>query len=158
MWWGCLSELAKLPDDPAAGPVNLHATSVSVDENALLLLGASGTGKSGLALQMMALGATLVADDRVVLSASLAGPIVEPAPNLAGRIEARGLGILRSPNLPHAVVQGLVNLDVLEIERSPPVRHHLVFGHALPLLHKIDAPYFAAALMQFITHGLDQEA
>ena len=46
----------------------VHASCVACDGAGVLILGASGAGKSGLALNLMALGAALVADDRVVLS------------------------------------------------------------------------------------------
>ena len=46
----------------------LHATCVAVDGRGLLILGPSGSGKSALALQLIALGAQLVADDRTRVS------------------------------------------------------------------------------------------
>lgn len=42
----------------------LHASCVALDGRGLLILGPSGSGKSALALELMALGADLVADDR----------------------------------------------------------------------------------------------
>ncbi|MEM9638850.1 MAG: hypothetical protein AAGA94_14475, partial [Pseudomonadota bacterium] len=42
----------------------LHASCVACQGRAVLILGRSGQGKSGLALQLMAYGADLVADDR----------------------------------------------------------------------------------------------
>ena len=45
----------------------LNATAVAVDGQGLLLLGAPGTGKSTLAIAMMALGAVLISDDGVWL-------------------------------------------------------------------------------------------
>jgi len=43
----------------------IHASCVAVDGKGLLITGASGSGKSALALQLMAFGAHLIADDRV---------------------------------------------------------------------------------------------
>lgn len=51
----------------ATGAPTIHASAVSLAGRGLLILGASGTGKSGLALEMMSRGAVLIADDRVRL-------------------------------------------------------------------------------------------
>ena len=51
----------------------LHGTAVSIDGCGLLILGPSGAGKSSLAIDMLALGAQLISDDRVWLRASPTG-------------------------------------------------------------------------------------
>ncbi len=48
-----------------AATTQLHASAVAVDGRGCLITGASASGKSTLALEMIALGAELVADDRV---------------------------------------------------------------------------------------------
>ena len=50
------------------GALTLHATCVAVEGRGVLITGPSGSGKSSLALALMAHGARLVADDRVTLS------------------------------------------------------------------------------------------
>jgi len=45
--------------------VNIHASCVRIRGKGVLLLGASGAGKSDLALEMIDGGAKLVADDRM---------------------------------------------------------------------------------------------
>ena len=45
----------------------LHASAVAIEGRAVLITGPSGSGKSGLALDIIALGARLVADDGVIL-------------------------------------------------------------------------------------------
>ena len=47
-----------------AGRLLLHATAVAIDGRAVLLRGASGSGKSDLALRLIDAGARLVADDQ----------------------------------------------------------------------------------------------
>ncbi|MCB2151511.1 MAG: hypothetical protein KDE06_10360, partial [Rhodobacteraceae bacterium] len=49
----------------AARPAILHAACVSLEGRGVLVLGPSGSGKSALALQLMAHGCTLVSDDAV---------------------------------------------------------------------------------------------
>ena len=67
----------------------LHATAVTVAGRGLLIRGASGSGKSGLALEMMARGATLVADDRVIVSLRDNTLWLAPPAPLTGMIEAQ---------------------------------------------------------------------
>ena len=50
------------------GTLIMHASCVAVQGKGVLILGPSGAGKSSLALQLMALGADLVADDRTEIS------------------------------------------------------------------------------------------
>lgn len=121
-------------------PVCLHASAVAFDGRALLILGASGAGKSGLALRLLAMGAELVSDDQVLIERRGDGLVARPPAALAGLIEARGLGILRRPYLPEAVVALAVTLDFAPAARMPqpetirylgvPVR--LIFGRDMP--------------------------
>jgi len=68
--------------------VVLHATAVAVGGRGLLILGRSGAGKSSLALQLIALGARLVADDRTRVTLGPAGLVASPPEAIRGRIEA----------------------------------------------------------------------
>src|SRR3954464_9197529 len=71
----------------------LHASSVARGDDAVLLLGPSGSGKSDLVLRLMHAGWSLVADDQVALRAE-AGELRPDAPaSLAGLLEVRGLGL-----------------------------------------------------------------
>ena len=59
---------------------------MAVGDRAVLLTGASGTGKSTIALELMAYGASLVSDDQVVLVAE-SDVIVASAPPHHRRID-----------------------------------------------------------------------
>ncbi|MCA0995148.1 HPr kinase/phosphorylase [Alloyangia pacifica] len=131
-------------------PIILHATAVAVAGRALLIQGRSGAGKSGLALEMMARGARLVADDRVVLTLEDGTLWAAPPAPLAGLIEARGLGILHADHLPRAEVAALLDLDTPETERLPQRRKIMLQGRNLPLLHNAAHPYFPAVLVQYL--------
>jgi len=105
--------------------VRLHASCVAVDGRGLLILGPSGAGKSSLALQMIGLGAVLVADDQVEVT--LAGDsLVAAAPTaLAGLIEARGVGLLRAETATGVPLRLAVDLGQPASPRLPE-RHGIV--------------------------------
>lgn len=130
--------------------MNIHASCVAYQGNGLLILGASGAGKSSLALQMIALGADLVADDRTDL-AVLDHHLIASAPApLVGLIEARGIGILQLPFINQAKIKLAVDLDHAEKDRLPPRRHINLLGISLDLLHGSHYHHFPAALMCYL--------
>jgi HPr kinase/phosphorylase len=135
----------------------VHASTVMVHGQAVVLFGASGSGKSSTALMLMSLGGTLVADDRTVLTREGSQIIARCPETICGRIEARGVGILRAAATGAAPVSLFVDMDQTETERLPQSRDLTVFGLQRPLLHKVERGYFPAALMQYLTHGIDGE-
>lgn len=137
----------------AAPALRLHASCVSVKGRGLLILGPSGSGKSGLALQMMALGADLVADDQTLLAPE-AGRLIARAPQaLAGVIEARFLGLLNAPTALQAEVVQVIDLAQIETERLPALRHITLAGITCALAYSSTAPHLPAALMCLLAHG-----
>lgn len=139
------------PEQPA--DLILHASCVAVSGRAAVILGAAGTGKSTLALTLMAHGAALVSDDRVCLRNVAAGIEASAPPALAGLVEARGIGLLRADAARPARVACLVDLDRTETERLPPRRSMDLLGQSVVLLYRVDGPHFAPALLQFLSAG-----
>ncbi|MFZ3585333.1 HPr kinase/phosphorylase [Loktanella sp. DJP18] len=78
------------------GPDTVHATAVAIAGRGVLIRGRSGAGKSALALDLMAFGAVLIADDRVHLTRRGDRILATCPPVLSGLTEARGLGLLRA--------------------------------------------------------------
>ena len=130
--------------------MNIHASCVAHGGKGLLILGASGAGKSALALQMIALGAELVADDRTDLSLENGQLIARCPIPLQGLIEARGIGLLRLPFCSQIAVTAVIDLDKTETERMPPLRHREFLGHSLDLIHGSDYLHQAAALICYL--------
>jgi serine kinase of HPr protein (carbohydrate metabolism regulator) len=112
----------------AAATASVHASAVLVGDRAVLIRGPSGAGKSRLAFDLVLAGragqippAVLVGDDRVHLEANAGQLVVRPAPQLAGLIEVRGLGIFSCDFAPQAVVGLVVDLAAPDAERLPPL-------------------------------------
>ncbi|MDZ7710402.1 MAG: serine kinase [Roseovarius sp.] len=136
--------------DPAG---TVHASCVALAGRAALILGAAGRGKSGLALQLVALGAGLVADDRTRLWRAGARVMADAPDTIRGRIEARGLGILRLPAAgPHPLAL-VIDLDRDETDRLPPPRETRIKGAALPLVHGCGHAHFPAAILLYLRYG-----
>lgn len=131
----------------------LHASAVALNEDAVLIIGASGAGKSSLALRLMALGATLVGDDRVEVTLADNTLFVSPAPELAGLIEARGVGVLNAEYAKVAKATLIVDLDRTEADRIPQRHSNVVLDVSLPCLHKADFPAFPEAILQYLKAG-----
>lgn len=98
----------------------LHASAVAIGGRGILLLGASGAGKSDLALRLIDAGAVLVADDRVDITPENDALLLSPPESLAGMIEVRGLGIVRLAHETKVSLSLIVDLVKPEdIERLP---------------------------------------
>ena len=130
----------------------LHATSVAIAGRGLLICGRSGAGKSGLALNLMAMGADLVADDRTVVARAGDRLMMQAPEAIRGLIEARGIGLLQA-NTVKAPLATILDLDLDEQERLPPIRKRSLLGVEVPLLHNFASPYFPAALVQYLRAG-----
>jgi HPr kinase/phosphorylase len=120
---------------PEAAHLWLHATCVQLGGVGVVLLGASGVGKSDLALRLIDAGALLVADDQLHVEAAKAGLLGRPAENLAGLLEVRGLGILRLPYCPVSPLGLVVELDCAsQAARLPEPQAYPLLGTELRYL------------------------
>jgi len=139
---------------PADAPnQTIHASCVALGVSAVLIMGTSGAGKSALALQLMSLGAVLVADDRTILASTDAGITARCPAAITGKIEARGVGLLLAEFQASAVVRLVVDLDQIETDRLPHMREIELMGHSIPLLHATNGPHFAPAILQLLKGG-----
>ena len=99
-----------------AGGTSLHATAVIHGEIGVLILGPSGSGKSALALALMARASAkgefsvLIGDDRIFLSKAHGRLIARGATNMAGVIERRAAGLIAVRHEPGTVVRLAVEL------------------------------------------------
>jgi HPr kinase/phosphorylase len=133
-----------------------HASCVAVAGRGLLILGPSGAGKSALALRMMALGARLVSDDRVLVTREAGLMARCPSPAIRGLIEARGVGLLRADPLDEVPLALVADLGQVEAQRLPPHRTITILGMSLPLVLQVQNDHFPAAMMVYL-HGGRQD-
>ena len=120
-----MSGATELPD-----PV--HATSIAIGGQALLLMGESGCGKSDLALRLIDRGAMLISDDYTILEVRDGALFASPPSTISGRIEVRHIGIVTMPHLHNLRVALAIRLDD-KPERMPDRTHCIT-------LHGVDVP------------------
>lgn len=125
--------------DPGAlhplGPdlASVHGTGVSLANRGLLIIGPSGSGKSGLAAQLIVASAELVSDDMVYVRSGSGGLEIFSPPKAPHLIELRGLGLVPWP-LSSAVPLVAVLSLVPSTERLPHDAWFEVHGRRVPLL------------------------
>jgi HPr kinase/phosphorylase len=113
----------------------VHGTTIALDGDGVLLRGPSGSGKSDLALRLIDLGARLVSDDQTELTREAQGLVARSPRTIAGRIEVRGVGILKVPTVPSAAVRLVVDLVVPDrVERLPEPQFSEYLQCCIPLL------------------------
>lgn len=135
------------PGNPGKPGAQLHASAVSVAGRGLLITGAPGAGKTTLALEMIALGARLIADDRVEARPGPAGDLrLSAPPAIAGLVEVRGFGLARLPALADVPLVLIADLDRAAAERLPPPGHRIISGIACRVILCKGRPGLAAAL------------
>jgi serine kinase of HPr protein (carbohydrate metabolism regulator) len=112
----------------------LVATRLAGRWRGALIEGPSGTGKSDLAIRMIATGFRLVADDQVAVWTS-GGRLYGRAPQaLSGLIEARGIGIIPQTPLDFCEIVLLVECrrEPNAVERMPDAAPTDILGVAIP--------------------------
>ncbi|MFC7395966.1 HPr kinase/phosphorylase [Chelatococcus sp. GCM10030263] len=135
-----------------------HASVVLVGEAGVLIRGASGSGKSRLAREIITEArragrfAALVADDRAILRAEGGRLVAETPAALAGLLEIRGLGIVTVDFEPAAVIRLVVDC---EEEYPPRMREEGdqrvdVHGIVLPRLRLCGSAAKALDVLEFI--------
>ncbi|MGI8704892.1 MAG: HPr kinase/phosphorylase [Sphingomicrobium sp.] len=113
---------------------NVHASTVAIGGRAVLITGPSGSGKSDLALRLLDRGFTLVSDDQTIVRRDGERLLASAPPQIAGKLEIRGIGIVEMEAESDVPVALLVELTS-DIQRLPDdSRERPVLGVTLPLI------------------------
>ena len=114
---------------------HVHATLVAIDGRGVLVRGASGSGKSSLALSLLRRGEAsnreirLVADDQVLVEKRGEGVFGRAPEAIRGLLEVRGIGIVPQPFLKEAAITLVVDLcERATIERLPEPENTEIAG------------------------------
>lgn len=142
--------------------VSIHATAVAIGETGILIRGASGSGKSSLAMDLIFVAehqsrfASLVGDDRIDLD-NCGGRLIARSHQLVrGLVEQRGLGLVRMTHEPAVVTQLVVDIVAPEkaIRFPEPEDHYIALcGVQLPVLALLEgaaASDFAISVLAYL--------
>ena len=138
---------------PVGGAV--HATCVIVGEAGVLIRGPSGSGKSALAREMIlaaersARFVRLVADDRVRIANRNGRLLASTPPAIAGKLEARGFGVLTMPYERCAIVRLVIDCLAEDPPRLPGRGERLVTicGVVLPRIAARIVPGLSSVIL-----------
>lgn len=129
---------------PRLSAETVHASTIASEGRAVLITGPSGAGKSDLTLRLLDRGFTLVSDDQTIVRKDGERLLASAPPNIAGKLEIRGIGIVEMATVGDVPVALLVELTS-EIQRLPDdSRERPILGINLPLI-TIDAMTASAA-------------
>ena len=115
----------------------VHATTVDIAGLGVLIIGASGAGKSDFALRLLGDGALLVADDQTSITIENEALIARAPARIAGLIEARGVGIVRGPTKAWTRLALAVELSSNQTERMPEGAGWSLPGQVQPRIRSI---------------------
>ena len=118
----------------AATTDTIHASCVAIKGRAVLITGASGSGKSDLALRLIDRGAALVSDDYTAIEVTPEGLKAMPPPTIAGKIEVRGVGIVDLPHTSEAPVALYASLDAAVVRLPEPKAAYSLLGIDVPMI------------------------
>jgi len=147
-----MSELRKATETRLSAET-IHASTVAMDDRAVLIAGPSGSGKSDLALRMLDRGFVLVSDDQTIVRRDGQRLLASAPPTIAGKLEIRGIGIVDMEQVDDVPVALFVELTS-DIQRLPDdSRVRQLLGIEVPLI-SIDA--MAASAPSKVALALDR--
>jgi serine kinase of HPr protein (carbohydrate metabolism regulator) len=135
----------------------IHATAVAINNQGIIIVGPSGSGKSDLAIRLIDRGARLVSDDQVLTSRQEDFVILNAPASIAGKIELYSVGIFDIPFVSDVRLDMIVQLTD-DAERYPmDVQLELLLGMHISSI-KLDgrtssAPIKVEMALQKITNS-----
>ena len=112
----------------------VHSSAIVLENNGVLIMGDSGSGKSDLALRLIDNGATLISDDVTVCEKKKNQIYLSSPGQTKGLLEVREVGIITVPFVENVELRLVVKLEQKEIERMPKKKTCKIFGQTYPML------------------------
>ena len=141
----------KIPFD---GSLIMHASCVDINGSGVLIIGRSGSGKSSLAINLLALGSKLVADDQCELVQKNNSFRISKPASLPKSIEIRGVGLVSVPMVNETSLDWVVNMDQVEKERMPTPRFTEIGGFRVPTVFGKDMDDLASRIYVLVSNAL----
>ena len=132
----------------------MHATCVDINGSGVLIVGRSGSGKSSLAINLLALGSKLVADDQCELVKKNNRFRVSKPDFLPNSIEIRGVGLVSVPMVVETSLDWVVNMDEAEKERMPDLRFTEIDGYKIPTIFGKNMDDLASRIYVLVSNTL----
>ena len=139
---------------PFNGSLIMHATCVDINGSGVLIVGRSGSGKSSLAINLLALGSTLVADDQCELVKKNNRFRISKPASLPNSIEIRGIGLVSVPMVVETSLDWVVNMDEAEKERLPDLRFTEIDGYKIPTIFGKNMDDLASRIYVLVSNTL----
>ena len=139
---------------PFNGSLIMHATCVDINGSGVLIVGRSGSGKSSLAINLLALGSKLVADDQCELIKNNNRFRVSKPASLPNSIEIRGVGLVSVPMVVETSLDWVVNMDEAEKERMPDLRFTEIDGYKIPTIFGKNMDDLASRIYVLVSNTL----
>ena len=139
---------------PFNGSLIMHASCVDVNGSGVLIVGRSGSGKSSLAINLLALGSKLVADDQCELMRKNNSFRISKPASLPKSIEIRGVGLVSVPMVNETSLDWVVNMDEVEKERMPTPQFTEIGGFRVPTVFGKDMDDLASRIYVLVSNAL----
>ena len=139
---------------PFNGSLIMHASCVDVNGSGVLIVGRSGSGKSSLAINLLALGSKLVADDQCELMRKNNSFRISKPASLPKSIEIRGVGLVSVPMVNETSLDWVVNMDEVEKERMPTPRFTEIGGFRVPTVFGKEMDGLASRIYVLVSNVL----
>ena len=127
---------------------------MDINGSGVLIIGRSGSGKSSLAINLLALGAKLVADDQCEIVKNNNRFCVSKPASLPKSIEIRGIGLVSVPMVVETSLDWVVNMDEAETERMPSLRFTEIDGYRVPTVFGKDVDDLAPRIYVLVSNAL----